>query len=152
MLFYEHPLHLPTRFLLSSFLIRWLSRASASLARIETTNYKFGIACWFRYVPRRASRNYSTSVSGKNEKQACVGMPVNDSALKKTALPNTNRWNPPVSRALPLCQTLLSGFRASNSVFLNLLPCACFGREKEVCDKLQRHPLIDPIFGPHPCP
>ena len=54
--------------------------------------------------------------------------------------------------ALPLSQSLLSGFRVSNRVFLNLLPCACFGREKGVCDKLQRHPLIDPMFSLHLAP
>src|SRR5215211_3776926 len=34
----------------------------------------------------------------------------------------------------------------SNRVLL-VAPYACFGREKGVCDKLQRHPLIDPIFS-----
>ena len=28
--------------------------------------------------------------------------------------------------------------------------CACSGREKGACDGLQRHPLIDPIFGSRP--
>ena len=42
---------------------------------------------------------------------------------------------------------------ASDKVFLNSFASyACFGREKEVCERLQRHPLIDPIFGPHPSP
>jgi len=42
---------------------------------------------------------------------------------------------------------------ASDKVFLNsFAPYACFGREKEVCDRLQRHPLIDPIFEHHPPP
>lgn len=37
------------------------------------------------------------------------------------------------------------------AVFITCHLCACFGREKGVRDKLQRHPLIYPIF-PSFCP
>jgi hypothetical protein len=43
-------------------------------------------------------------------------------------------------------------FDVSNRVFLNLLLLALFGREKEVCDRLQRHPLIYPMFSTSPQP
>ncbi len=39
-----------------------------------------------------------------------------------------------------------------HSFFKPVTPCAYFGREKGVCDKLQRHPLINPIFEPQPSP
>src|SRR5687768_4991640 len=71
--------------------------------------------------------------------------------LNKTALPytytrHTNRLMPG-SLHLPCPERFRLVFGTSNRVFLNpVTPCACFGREKGVCDKLQRHPLIDPIF------
>jgi hypothetical protein len=53
---------------------------------------------------------------------------------------------PALSRSLP------TGFRPEQQSFSPLCgalvtPCAYFGREKRVCEKLQRHPLIDPIFS-----
>src|SRR5215207_9641462 len=52
-----------------------------------------------------------------------------------------------------LVPVLPSGFRPQATEFFSpacgalVAPYACFGREKGVCDKLQRHPLIDPIFS-----
>lgn len=77
--------------------------------------------------------------------------------LNKTALPythtgHTNRLTPgSLHQPCPSRYRLVFG--TSTRVFLNsVTPCACFGREKGVCDKLQRHPLIDPMFRPHPSP
>src|SRR5712691_10158243 len=71
--------------------------------------------------------------------------------IKTTALPNARRRNPPASLR-PLCPTRCRAvFGGRQQSFFKLLAFhACFGREKGVCDRLQRHPLIDPIFGPRP--
>src|SRR5688500_1379415 len=80
------------------------------------------------------------------------GHACNDSALRKTALPNRYR-NPPLSLHWSCPSRCRPVFDSSNRVFLNsVAPCACFGRKKGVCDKLQRHPLINPLFRPHLSP
>src|SRR5512142_1335334 len=85
-------------------------------------------------------------------KKARAGMPQDSrTLLNRAALPQTN-LRPDFILRPGHCASLVSHvavrFSApSNRVFLNsAAPCACFGREKEARDGLQRHPLIDPIF------
>jgi hypothetical protein len=69
--------------------------------------------------------------------------------LNKTALPDkyqTIRIQSGSPR--PPCLTCYQVvFGVSDRVFFKpVAPCVSFGREKGVCDELQRHPLIDPMF------
>src|SRR6185295_3881146 len=52
-----------------------------------------------------------------------------------------------------LSQSLPTSFRLEQQRFFkSVTPCAYFGREKGVCDELQRHPLINSIFSTSPQP
>jgi hypothetical protein len=77
-------------------------------------------------------------------KQVCVGIPVKCiPTLKKAALPYANRHDLlPDTTALTLSCSLPGSFRTV---------LALEGRRKPVIG-LQRHPLIYPIFRPHPWP
>ncbi len=82
-------------------------------------------------------------------------MPVKcNPALNKAALPYLNRFeqvNLPIPGHCvnPVSDvTIRLSAKTRNSVFLNCAhPYACSGREKGACDRLQRHPLIYPIFS-----
>ena len=103
------------------------------------------------------SRGEGWGGEGKQKGMRGHALTIANMPLNKTALPNS--YPRPTDILLPGSLRLSCPSRCrpvfdpSNRVFLNsVTACACFGREKGVCDKLQRHPLIDPIFGPHPSP
>ena len=78
--------------------------------------------------------------------------------FNKTALPHDQQANNHcLCHCAGLVPTVTGRFSTRATEFFARFLGACYslrflGREKGVCDKLRRHPLIDPIFRPHYSP